>query len=334
MINTMKAIVYTEYGSPDVLRLEEVEKPAPKNNEILIKIYAASVNTADWRTMRASPFLSRLASGIFSPTNSRLGSDVAGRVEAVGKGATQFQIGDEVFGCMPLSKLGSFAEYICINEELLAAKPAKMKFEAAAAVPLAALAALQGLRYKEQIRPGQKVLVNGASGGVGTFAVQIAKAFGAEVTGVCSAQNADTARSIGADHVIDFTKEDFTKNGLQYDLIFDVVGNRSVADYQRALSPGGVCSIAGFTTMSRLFEDVFLGGWASKTSSQKISRMDIVKPNKKDLNDIKELLETGKIVPVIDKTYSLSQVPEAIRYLEKGHAKGKVVIRVPSEAKS
>ncbi|HXV43560.1 MAG TPA: NAD(P)-dependent alcohol dehydrogenase [Anaerolineae bacterium] len=324
----MKAIVYTKYGSPDVLELKEVVKPTPKDNEVLIKVYAAAANPLDWHYMRGTPFLARLVNGLQKPKNTKLGADIAGRVEAIGRNVTQFQVGDEVFGAISINELGGFAEYVCAPEELLALKPAKMTFEQSAAVPVAAFTALQGLRDKGQIQPGQKVLINGASGGVGTFAVQIAKSFGTEVTGVCSTRNLDMVRSIGADHVIDYTQEDFTQNGQRYDLIFDAVGNRSVSDYQRALSPNGICAVAGFTTLSRLFQVIFLGAWVSKTGSKKIGQMETAKPNKKDLIVIKELLETGKVVPVIDRTYPLSEVAEAIRYLEEGHARGKVVITV------
>ncbi len=324
----MKAIVYTEYGSPDVLQLKEVEKPTPKDNEVLVKVHAASVNAADWHLMRGTPFLARFVNGLQKPKNTKLGADVAGRIEAVGRNVTQFQGGDDVFGCIPIHELGSFAEYVCAHEDALALKPAEMTFEQAAAVPLAAFTALQGLRDKGQIQPGQKVLVNGASGGVGTAAVQIAKSFGTEVTGVCSTRNVDMVRSIGADHVIDYTQEDFTKNGQRYDLIFDAVGNRSVSDCKRALTPNGICAVAGFTTLSHLFQVIVLGSWVSRTGSKKIGLMETANPNKKDLLFIKELLEAGKVVPVIDRTYPLSEVPEAIRYLEEGHAQGKVVITV------
>lgn len=322
----MKAIVYEKYGSPEVLQLREVEKPTPKDNEVLIKIHAASANPADWHLMRAKPFLARLENGLLKPKNTKLGADVAGRVEATGKNVTQFQVGDDVFGGMPLNELGGFAEYVYANEELLALKPTKLTFEQAAAVPLAAFTALQGLRDKGRIQSGQKVLINGASGGVGTFAVQIAKSYGTEVTGVCSRRNLDMVGSIGADHVIDYTKEDFTKNGQKYDLIFDAVGNHSVSDYQRALAPNGICSVAGFTTLSRLFRVMLLGG-------SKIGLMETAKPNKGDLLFIKELLEAGKIVPVIDRTYPLHDVPEAIRYLEQGQSRGKVVIAVAKNGK-
>jgi NADPH:quinone reductase-like Zn-dependent oxidoreductase len=317
----MKAIVYTEYGSPDVLQFKDVEKPAPTDNEVLVKVHAASANPADWHLMRAEPFLARLANGLLRPKNTKLGADVAGRVEAVGGNVTQLQVGDEVFGEMSLKKLGGFAEYVCAPEELLALKPARMTFEQAAAVPLAAFTALQGLRDKGQIQPGQRVLINGASGGVGTFAVQIAKSFGTEVTGVCSTRNLDMVRLIGADHVLDYTQEDFTQTGQRYDLIFDAVGNRSVSDYKRALSPDGICSVAGFTSLWRLFQIMLLGG-------KNVGMMETAKANKKDLVFIKELLEAGKVVPVIDRRYPLAETAEAIRYLEIGHARGKVVITV------
>ena len=314
----MKALLFKEYGSPDILQFKDVEKPVPGDNEVLIKVYAASANPLDWHSMRGAPFLARVEFGLQKPRDPRLGADVAGRIEAVGKNVTQFQIGDEVFG--DIFK-GSFAEYACTNEKLLAAKPANTSFEAAAAVPVAALTALQGLRDKGQIRSGQKVLINGASGGVGTFAVQIAKSYGTEVTGVCSARNLDLVRSIGANHVIDYTKEDFTNNGQHYDLIFDTIGNLSVSGCQRALSPNGICAIAGFTTMFHLFQVMLFGG-------KKVGMMETAKADKKDLLFIKELLETGKVVPVIDRTYPLNATAEAIRYLETSRARGKVVITV------
>lgn len=314
----MKAILFTEYGSPDVLQFKDVEKPVPADNEVLIKVYAASANPLDWHSMRGAPFLARVEFGLQRPRDPRLGADVAGRVEAVGKNVTQFQIGDEVFG--DIFK-GSFAEYACTSEKLLVAKPANSSYEAAAAVPVAALTALQGLRDKGQIRSGQKVLINGASGGVGTFAVQIAKSYGTEVTGVCSTRNLDLVHSIGADHVIDYTKEDFTNNGQRYDLIFDTIGNLSVSGCQHALSPNGICAIAGFTTMFHLFQVMLFGG-------KKVGMMETAKADKKDLLFIKELLETGKVVPVIDRTYKLNETAEAIRYLETSRARGKVVITV------
>jgi NADPH:quinone reductase-like Zn-dependent oxidoreductase len=322
----MKAIVYTQYGSPDVLQLQEVEKPTPKEDEVLVKIHAASANPADWHTMRGAPFLARLVNGLFKPKHPRLGADLAGRVEAVGRNVTQFQVGDDVFGCLSLNAMSSFAEYASANEDALAMKPAKMTFEQAAAVPVAALTALQGLRNKVQIQPGQKVLINGASGGVGTFAVQIAKSFGAEVTGVCSTRNLDMARQIGADHVIDYTREDFTNSGQQYDLIYCAVGNRSISDYKRALKSQGICVIAGFTNLRLLFEHMILGPRRSKAGGKRVGLMETMKSNKKDLVFMKELLEAGKVKPVIDRRYPLSEVAEAIRYLEQGHARGKVVI--------
>jgi len=332
--DTMKAIVYTHYGSPDVLQLKEVAKPTPQDNEVLVQVHAASVNAADWHLMRGTPFLARLVNGLQKPKNTKLGADVAGRVEAVGRNVTQFQVGDDVFGCIPLHELGSFAEYVCAHEDALALKPAKMTFEQAAAIPLAAFTALQGLRDKGQIKLGQKVLVNGASGGVGTAAVQIAKSFGTEITGVCSTRNVEMVRSIGADQVIDYTQEDFTQNGQRYDLIFDAVRNRSVSDCKRALSPNGICAVAGFTTLSHLFQVLVLGSWVARTGRKKIGLMETAKPNQKDLVFIKELLEAGKVVPVIDRTYPLREVPEAIRYLEAGHAKGKVVITVDQKNKT
>ena len=322
----MKAIVYTNYGSPDVLQLKEVEKPTPKDNEILVKIYAASANPLDWHLMRASPFIARLGNGLRKPKDPRLGADFAGRVEAIGKNITHFQPGDEVFG----ASTGAFAEYTCVTENEIAMKPSNLSFEEAAAVPVAAITALQGLRDK--VHSGQKVLVNGASGGVGSFAVQIAKSFGAEVTGVCSTRNLDMVRSIGAGHVVDYTREDFTRNGQHYDLMYDAVGNRSVTAYRRALNPDGTCVIAGFTSLPRLFQHMILGPLRSKIGSKQVGLMGMAKINQKDLLYLKELLEAGKVVPVIDRRYSLGEVPEAIRYLEKGHARGKVVITMNDDS--
>jgi NADPH:quinone reductase-like Zn-dependent oxidoreductase len=324
----MKAIVYTQYGSPDVLHLTEIEKPTPKDDELLIKVHAASVNAADWHMMRATPFLARLDGGLLKPKSTILGMDIAGRVEAVGSSIKEFQPGDAVFGDAFPGRGGGFAEYICVPEHAVVLKPDNVTFEQAAAVPLAAITALQGLRDTGHIQAGQKVLVNGASGGVGSFAVQIAKSFGAEVTGVCSTSKLDMVRSIGADHVIDYTQEDFTRNGQQYDLIYDAVGNYSISDYQRALKPNGIAAVAGFTTLSRLFQLMLLGPWVSKRGSQKIGLTGTSKANKKDLGVLKQLLETGKIVPVIDRRYPLSEVPEAVGYVEKGHARGKVVITI------
>jgi NADPH:quinone reductase-like Zn-dependent oxidoreductase len=321
----MKAIIYEQYGSPDVLQLKEVEKPTPKDNEVLIKVHAAAANPLDWHRMRGAPFLVRLSDGLLKPKNKGLGADIAGQVEAVGSSVVQFQPGDEVFGDI---SAGGFAEYVCVPENLLTLKPANLSFEEAASVPVVALTALQGLRDTGQIQPGQKVLINGASGGVGTFAVQLAKSFGGDVTGVCSMRNLEMVRSIGADQVIDYTQEDFTKNGQRYDLVYDAVGNRSVSDYKRALKPNGQCVVAGFTTLSHLFQVILLGAWVSRNGGQKIGIMGMAQANKKDLLLIKELLEAEKVAPVIDRCYPLNETAEAIRYLEEGHARGKVVITV------
>ena len=324
----MKAIVIEKYGSPDVLQFKEVERPTPNDNQVLVRVQAASANPLDWHLMRGEPFIARLmGTGLLKPKSSRVGADVAGRVEAVGKDVTLFKPGDEVFGTCN----GSFAEYACAREDRLALKPANVSFEEAAAIPVAATTALQGLRNKGQIQPGQKVLVNGASGGVGTFAVQIAKSYGTEVTGVCSTRNLDLVRKIGADHVVDYTREDFTKNEQQrYDLIFDAVGNRSVSDYKRALKPGGTCAVAGFSSMSRMFEHSALGPLMSKTGNKKVGGMGMAKINQNDLVFLKQLVETQKVRPVIDRHYRLSETADAIRYLEAGHAQGKVVITVES----
>ena len=324
----MKAIVYDTYGSPDVLELKEVEKPTPRGDEVLVNVHAAAINPLDWHRMRGEPFLVRLENGPRKPKTTRLGADIAGRVEAVGADVTQFQPGDVVFGENFARGLGGFAEYVAVPERALALKPANLSLEAAAAVPIAALTALQGLRNTGQIQPGQKVLVNGASGGIGTFAVQIAKALGTEVTGVCSTRNVKMVRSIGADDVLDYTQEDFTRNGQQYDLIFDAVGNHSVAGLERALKPQGICAVAGFTTLSRLFQHIVLGAWVSRMGTKQIGLMSTVHTNKDDLLFLKDLLEAGHVVPIIDRCYPLSETAEAIRYLETGRARGKVVITV------
>lgn len=323
----MKAVVYTEYGSPDVLQLKDVAKPVPADDEVLVKVHAVSVNAADLHLLRADPFLIRLSSGLLKPKHTILGSDIAGRVEAVGSNAKLFKPGDEVFGDISACGWGGFAEYVCVREDALALKPTNLSFEQAAAVPMAAVTALQGIRRAGQIRPGQKALINGASGGVGTFAVQIAKSFGAEVTAVCSTGNLETARSIGADHVIDYTTEDFATNGQQYDLILAANGDRSISDYKRALSPTGVYVQTG-GSMSQMTQAMIQGPWISMTGSKKMSNMGVTKPNQSDLVFIKELLEAGKVKPVIDRCYPLSEVPAALRYLEEGHARGKVVITV------
>lgn len=326
----MKAIVYTEYGSADVLHLKEVEKPVPAEDEVLVKVHAASVNAADWRLMRADPFLARLYNGLLKPTRVQiLGTDIAGRVEAVGRNVRQFKIGDEVFGDMFASNFGGFAEYKCARESELALKPANLSFGETAALPLAAMSALHGLRDKGQIQPGKKVLINGASGGVGSFAVQIAKYFGAEVTAVCSTGKVDMARSLGADHVIDYTREDFTRNGRQYDLILAANGDSSIFDYKRALSPRGIYVMVGGKA-GQMFQALLLGPVMSMFGSRKMVALSS-SPNQKDLLFLKELVESGKLKPIIDRVYPLREVPEAIRYVEAGHAAGKVVISVASE---
>jgi len=320
----MKAIVYTKYGSPDVLEFKEVEKPTLKDNEVLIKIHAASVNAYDWHSLTADIFLIRLmGGGLLKPKNTRLGADIAGRVEAVGGSVKQFQPDDEVFGEI---SHGGFAEYACAPESKLALKPANLSFEEAAAVPMAALTALQGLRDKGQIHPGQKVLINGASGGVGTFAVQIAKSFGAEVTAVCSPRNMDQARSIGADQVIDYTREDFTKSGRQYDLILAANGYHPLSAYKRALTPKGIYVMAG-GSKAQIFQAMLMGSWMSETGGRKMGGIS-AKIDQKDLGLIKELIEAGKVKPIIDRRYPLSEAAEALRYLGEGHARGKVVITV------
>ncbi len=323
----MKAIVYTRYGTPDELQYQEVEKPAPEANEVLVKVHATSLNSADWRLLTADPFLVRLmAGGLLKPTNTILGADIAGRVEAVGSQITQFQPGDEVYGDLSGCGLGGLAEYVCAREDALALKPANLTFEQAAAVPMAAVTALQGLRDKGRIQPGQKVLINGASGGVGTFAVQLARWFGAEVTAVCSTRNVDQARSLGADHVIDYTREDFTRNGQRYDLILAVNGYHPIADYRRALSPNGIYVMAGGSN-PQLFEALLLGSLMSMTGQKKMGALT-ANFSPQTLNFVSELLEAGKVVPVIDRCYPLSETIEAFRYLGEGHARGKIVISV------
>lgn len=317
----MKAIAYYNYGSPDVLKCEEIEKPTLTDNEALIKVRAASVNALDWRMMRGKPLFIRLMmGGLRKPKITRPGVDLAGQVEAVGRNVTQFKPGDEVFGVCQ----GAFAEYVCAIEDKLALKPANISFEDAAALPVAALTALQGLRDKGRISPGQKVLVDGASGGVGTFAVQIAKSFGAEVTAVCSTRNVETARSIGADQVIDYTREDFTQSGQRYDLILAANAYHSIFDYRRALSQNGIYVLAG-GGWAQILQAWLLAPLLSLVGSRKM-RFFMAKINQKDLVLLKDLLEAGKVVPVIDRRYPLSDVAGALRYLEEGHAQGKVVI--------
>jgi NADPH:quinone reductase-like Zn-dependent oxidoreductase len=324
----MKAIVYTKYGSPDVLHLEEMEKPTPKDDEVLVKIHAAAVTVGDLIVVKGEPFLVRLMSGLFEPKNKIPGKEMAGRVEAVGGNVTQFQPGDEVFGDLSVCSWGAFAEYVSVPENAIALKPVNMSFEQAAAVAESAIVALQGLRDKGKIQSGQKVLINGASGGVGSFAVQIAKSFGAVVTAVCSTRNLAMATSIGADQVIDYTQEDFTQNGQRYDLILAANGYHSISDYKRALSPNGIYVMTG-GSMAQYFQAMLQGPWISMTGSKKMGNMGI-KPNKNDLVFMKELIEAGKVKPVIDRCYPLAEVPEALRYIEEGHAQGKVVITIGS----
>jgi NADPH:quinone reductase-like Zn-dependent oxidoreductase len=320
----MKAVIYTQYGPPHVLQVAEVEKPTPKDKQVLVRVHAASINAGDYRTMKADPFFIRLMGmGFLRPKDTRLGSDVAGRVEAVGENVTQFRPGDEVFGCAH----GSFAEYALAREAFLALKPANRSFEEAAAVPVAGLTALQGIRHAGGIKPGQKVLIQGASGGVGTFAVQLAKSFGGEVTAVCSTRNLDMARSIGADHVIDYTREDFTRNPQCYDLILAVNGYHSIAAYKRALCPQGTYVCAG-GTMLQFFQAMLLGSLMSRNGDKKLGTMGIAKVNPEDLATLGELLEAGKIVPVIDGSYPLTETAEAMRNVVDKHAQGKVVITV------
>ena len=323
----MKAVVYTEYGTPDVLRYTEVAKPTPKDDEVLIKVHAAALNKADYYTLSGSPFIVRLMiGGLRKPKNTILGADVAGRVEAVGKNVTQFRVGNEVYGDLSGCGLGGFAEYVCAKADSFVPKPARLSFEEAAAVPMAAVTALQGLRDKGSIQAGQKVLINGASGGVGTFAVQIAKSFGAEITAVCSTRNVDMARSIGADHVIDYTQQDFTRSGQHYDLILAANGYHSLSDYQRALNPGGTYVMTG-GSMAQIFEAMLLGPLKSITGDKKMGNL-LAHPSQKDLLFLNTLLEASKVVPVIDRCYPLSEVPQAMRYLGAGHARGKIVIVV------
>jgi NADPH:quinone reductase-like Zn-dependent oxidoreductase len=320
----MKAIVYTKYGPPEALQLKEVAKPTPKDDEVLIKVQAASVNRSDWEGLRGKPLYARIG-GLLRPRQQILGSDIAGRVEMAGRNVRRFQPGDEVFGDI-LPRMGGFAEYVCARESALALKPASMTFEEVAAIPQAAVIALQGIRDKGQVQPGQKVLISGAGGGAGTFAVQLAKLHGADVTGVDNTGKLDFMRSLGADHVIDYTREDFTKNGKQYDLILDIVAHRSVFAYKRALRSNGSYFLTG-GSVATIFQILLLGPWISMIESKRM-RVLAVRPNLKDMVYITELHEAGKVVPVIDRRYPLSEVPEALRYLGEGRVKGKVVISV------
>ncbi|MEY2193169.1 NAD(P)-dependent alcohol dehydrogenase [Neobacillus sp. BF23-41] len=320
----MKAIVSYKYGPPDVLELTEMEKPIPEDNQVLVKIHAASVNYGNLVLLKGEPFLARFAFGLLKPKFPIPGGDIAGQVEAIGKDVTEFQPGDEVFGDLSGCGWGGFAEYVSVPENVLALKPANLSFEEAAAVPMAGVTALQGLRDKGKIQSGQKVLINGASGGVGTFAVQIAKSFGAEVTGVCSTRNLDILQSLGSDHAIDYSKEDFSQKLQSYDLILGVNGHKPLSAYKRTLSPNGIFVHVGGSG-AQMFQAMVLGPWISMTGSKKMGTF-LQRSNQKDLIYIKELLEAGKVKPVIDRCYKLSEVPEAFRYFEEGHAQGKVVI--------
>jgi NADPH:quinone reductase-like Zn-dependent oxidoreductase len=339
----MKAIVQTEYGSPDVLSLQEVDMPIVTANGVLVRIRAASINAGDWHLMRGDPFLTRLMfGGILKPKIQILGMDIAGQVEAVGKDVTQFQVGDEVFGDLSESGFGGFAEYVCVTEAALAFKPTNISFEQAATVPCAALTALQGLRDCGQIKSGQKVLINGASGGVGSFAVQIAKALGAEVTAVCSTNKMEMMQSIGADKIIDYTQTDVTKNGQQYDLILDAAAYRSVFDYRSILKPKSIYVLIG-GSISRIFQVLLFGSVISRIMGRKLKCL-MAKPNRSDLVILKDLIEAEKIVPFIvgrlvqkgiegaypleNQTYNLSEVPIAIRQLEQRQVQGKIAISI------
>ena len=322
----MRAIVYNEYGPPDVLKLTEVEKPVPGDNQVLVKIHAASVNYGNLVLLKGEPFLARFAFGLLKPKYSIPGGDIAGRVEEVGKDVKHFQPGDEVFGDLSGCGWAGFAEYVSVPEKALALKPGNLSFEEAAAIPMAGVTALQSLRDKGKIQPGQKVLINGASGGVGTFAVQIAKSFGAEVTGVCSTRNLDILESIGADHCLDYTKESFTEKTERYDLILGVNGGLPLSYYKRALNPNGIFIHVGGSG-TQMFQAMAMGPWISMTSRKKM-RSFLQRANQQDLIYMKELVEAGKVKPVIDRCYKLREVQDAFRYFEQGHAQGKVVITI------
>lgn len=323
----MKAIVYTHYGAPsEVLKLTEVERPSPGDDEVLINVHAASINAADWHIVRAEPFLARLSTGLRKPNHTIPGADVAGRVEAVGSRVTRFRPGDAVFGDLSGCGWGAFAEYVCARETAVVEKPANITFEQAAAVPLAAVTALQGLRDKGRLQSGQRVLINGASGGVGSFAVQLAKAFGADVTGVCSTQKVAMVRSLGADQVIDYTQTDVTHTGQQYDLILDAAAFRWFLEYRRALRPNGRYVLVGGSTLG-LFQTMLMGPVVSMFGSNDYGTI-LARPNTKDLGVIAELLETGKVTPVIDRCYPLSETVDAFRQLEERQVQGKIVITV------
>ena len=320
----MKAAVYTSYGAPEVIEMKDLEKPVPKPNEVLLNVRAASVNPLDWHFLRGRPYPVRVVTGLGRPKLPVLGVDVAGVVEAVGAQVTQINRGDHVFG----SCRGAFAEYVCAPESVLVKKPDNVSFEQAASVPVASYTSLQCLRDKGHIQSGHKVLINGAAGGVGTFAVQIAKSFGAEVTGVCSTRNVEPVRSIGADHAIDYTQEDFTQSIPRYDILLDLIGNHSLSAIRRILNPRGVCITAGGEAGNWMLDSIARSIKALVLSQMTSQRFDgcLAKANQADLLVMQALLQSGKVAPVIDRRYRLSQVPEAISYLEAGHARGKVLI--------
>ncbi len=320
----MRAVIQTEYGTADVLKLVEMDKPAPGPTDVLVKLEATSLNAYDWHLMRADPFIVRPAMGMFRPKNPIRGADIAGRVEAIGREVTDFRVGDVVYGDLSAGGGGGLAEYVAAPESALAHKPAELTFEQAAAVPMAALTALQGLRDAGGLKPGMKVMIHGASGGVGTFAVQIAKLMGAEVTAVCSTGKVEMARKLGADHVIDYKKEDFTRNGQTYDLILGVNGNRSLSEYAGSLAPGGRYVMAGGTN-KQIFETVLLGAIKSRTSGKTLTSVS-AKPNRADLELMSEWLASGQVQPVIDRCYPLEQAADAMRYIHAGHATGKVIV--------
>ena len=321
----MKAIVYRKYGLPDVLELRDVEKPAIVDDGVLVRVRAASVNPADWHTMTGKPYLMRAQSGPRGPKSERLGIDFAGTVEAVGEDVAEFREGDDVFG----GSSGAFAEYVSARESV-APMPGNLPFEQAASVPIAAVTALQALRDKGQVQPGQKVLINGASGGVGTFAVQIAKSFGAEVTGVCSTRNVELVRSLGADHVVDYTREDFTRGGRRYDIVLDVAGSRSWSEIKRVLDPHATVVLVGAPKGHRLLgplRHILRMRLAAVPGSRKAAFF-IAKFNKADMQALRELLEAGKVKPAIDRRYELGEIGDALRYVGEGHARGKVVVTI------
>lgn len=323
----MKAIIYTRYGAPDVLEYTDIEKPTPKDNDILIKVHSASVSPLDWRLVAATPFLARLENGLTKPKNPLLGADISGHVEAVGSNITQFKVGDAVFGEKFKTGLGGLAEYVCGTEDNFVLKPENITFAQAATVPVSGLSALQALRDKGNIQRGHEVLVNGASGGVGTFAVQLARAFGATVTGVCSTRNLDLMRSVGTTYVIDYTNTDFTDTGKQYDIIIDTVGNHSITALKRVLKPHGAAVIVGFSTFSGLLTHAITGAIQS-SKTQKLGLLGTFKPNSADLLVLQGYLASGQLAPVIDRTYPLKETAEALRYLRTGRARGKIVIEI------